>query len=51
MSLLIGYDCASALAPIAVILPRGEGPYAQRTTLGWSIAGVVDDVCECELVK
>ena len=51
VGLLIGYDCASALAPIEVILPPGEGPYAQRTTLGWSIVGVVDDVCECESVE
>ena len=50
VGLLIGYDCASALAPIEVILPPGEGPYAQRTTLGWSIVGVVD-VCECESVE
>ena len=51
VGLLIGYDCASALAPIKVILPPGEGPYAQITTLGWSIVGVVDDACECESVE
>ena len=36
---------AFALAHIEVMLPRG------RTTLGWSIVGVVDDACKCKLVE
>ncbi|XP_050404672.1 uncharacterized protein LOC126820632 [Patella vulgata] len=40
--LLIGYDCARALAPREVIPPVGDGPFAQRTDLGWGIVGVID---------
>ena len=42
IALLIGYNCTRALAPRDVILPVGNGPFAQRTDLGWGIVGVVD---------
>ena len=42
IGLLIGYDCAKALAPRAVIhSPDDRGPYAIKTDLGWSIVGTV----------
>ena len=44
IGLLIGYNCARAMMPREVIPPNGEGPYAQRTDLGWSII-VVDPEC------
>ncbi|XP_060596015.1 uncharacterized protein LOC132750093 [Ruditapes philippinarum] len=40
--LLIGYNCARALMPREIIPPSGNGPYGQRTDLGWSIVGIVD---------
>ena len=39
VGLLIGYDCAQALAPRQVITGGVHEPYAQRTDLGWSIVG------------
>ncbi|XP_041471855.1 uncharacterized protein LOC121421260 [Lytechinus variegatus] len=43
IGLLIGYDCAKALAPRAVIhSPDERGPYAVQTDLGWSIVGTVN---------
>ena len=42
VGLLIGYNCPRALAPREIIVPEGDGPYAQRTDLGWGIVGVVD---------
>ena len=42
VGLLIGYDCAKALAPLEVIPPQGDGPYGQRTELGWGIVGVIE---------
>ncbi len=42
VSILIGYDCPRALVPREVIPPRGDGPFAQRTDLGWGIVGIVD---------
>lgn len=41
VGLLIGYNCAQALMPREVIAPDTNGPYAQRTDLGWGIVGVV----------
>ena len=42
IGLLIGYDCAKALAPRAVIhSPDDRGPYAIQTDLRWSIVGTV----------
>lgn len=37
--LLIGYDCARALKPKAVISGEEYEPYAVKTDLGWSIVG------------
>lgn len=42
IGLLIGYNCPKALIPRDVIAPLDEGPYGQRTDLGWSIIGIVD---------
>lgn len=42
VGLLIGYNCSKALAPRDVIVPDGDGPYAQKTDLGWGIVGIVD---------
>ena len=39
VGLLIGYDCAQALAPRQVLTGKDNEPYAQRTDLGWSIVG------------
>ncbi|XP_053398193.1 uncharacterized protein LOC123532323 [Mercenaria mercenaria] len=50
VGLLIGYDCSRALLPREIIAPVGEGPYAQRTDLGWGIVGIVgsDGVHSCD---
>ncbi|XP_065140714.1 uncharacterized protein [Paramisgurnus dabryanus] len=37
--LLIGYNCARALAPRQTILGENDEPYAVKTDLGWSIVG------------
>ena len=42
VALLIGYDCSRALVPREVIPPSGNGPYAERTDLGWGIVGIID---------
>lgn len=42
IGLLIGYNCSQALMPREVIPPDGDGPYGQRTDLGWGIVGIVD---------
>ena len=42
VGLLLGYNCSKALAPQEVILPDSEGPYAQKTALGWSVIGTID---------
>ena len=42
IGLLIGYNCPRALVPREVIASIEDGPYGQRTDLGWSIVGVVD---------
>ncbi|XP_060554552.1 uncharacterized protein LOC132715557 [Ruditapes philippinarum] len=49
VGLLIGYDCSRALLPREIIAPDGDGPYAQRTDLGWGIVGIVgsDNVHSC----
>ncbi|XP_063964979.1 uncharacterized protein LOC135156433 [Lytechinus pictus] len=47
IGLLIGYDCARALIPRDVIPPdhdRPNGPYGQKTDLGWSIVGTVKEI-------
>ena len=50
--LLIGSNCIQAIAPNKVIGPKGNGPYAQRTRLGWVIiigmtgrSNQKDDMC------
>ena len=45
IGILIGYNCTRAMMPREVIPPDGEGPYGQRTDLGWSIVGVVNPEC------
>lgn len=42
IGLLIGYNCPKALMLRKVIPPDGDGPYAQRTDLSWSIVGIVN---------
>lgn len=42
IGLLIGYNCPQCLIPREVIVPVGDGPFGQRTDLGWGIVGVVD---------
>ena len=46
VGLLIGYDCSQALAPLEVILHESNGPFGQRTALGWSIV-----VSDCSVVN
>ena len=41
VGLLIGFNCPPALAPREVIPPEGDGPFAQRTDLGWGIIGLM----------
>ena len=43
VGILIGYDCSKALVPYDVITPPEdtEGPFGQRTLLGWGIVGVI----------
>ena len=36
----IGYNCTKALTPRDIIAPTGNGPYGQRTDLGWGRVGV-----------
>lgn len=42
IGLLIGYNCPRALTPREVIPAAKDGPYGQRTDLGWGIVGCVD---------
>ena len=43
VALLIGYNCSRALLPREVIpCPSSNGPFAQRTDLGWGIVGVIN---------
>ena len=52
VGLLIGYNCPQALVPREVIPPEDNGPYAERTDLGWGIVGIIDpdqiQVDECD---
>ena len=45
VGLLIGYNCSKCLIPPEVITPVGDGPFAQKTDLGWRIVGIVDTCC------
>ncbi|KAL0148099.1 hypothetical protein M9458_056569 [Cirrhinus mrigala] len=40
IGMLIGYDCPSALAPLEVIMGGDDEPFAQKTSIGWSIIGL-----------
>ena len=42
MGILIGYNCAQALAPREFISGEGNEPFAVRTDLGWSMVGAAD---------
>ena len=42
VGLLLGYNCPRALVPREVIPCMGNGPYGQRTDLGWGIVGLID---------
>ncbi|MCG7865422.1 MAG: hypothetical protein JAY74_03510 [Candidatus Thiodiazotropha taylori] len=42
IGLLIGYNCPQALLPREVIPPVGNGPFGQRTDLGWGIVGIIE---------
>jgi hypothetical protein len=46
VGLLIGYNCPQALMPREIIAPTNYGPFAQRTTLGWGIVGLVSGDAE-----
>ena len=50
VGLLIGYDCPRALYPREVLgaTGNGDGPFGQRTDLGWSIVGVVRQATDGE---
>ncbi|XP_062609374.1 uncharacterized protein LOC134271140 [Saccostrea cucullata] len=43
VGLLIGYNCVKALTPRDVIVPSKDGPYGQRTDLGWSVVGIMEN--------
>ncbi len=45
VGLLIGYDCSEALIPTEVVPPIRDGPFAQKTDLGWGIVGIVQHPC------
>ena len=42
IGLLIGYNCPQALVPREVVPPVDNGPFAQKTDLGWGIIGLLD---------
>ena len=42
IGLLIGYNCTKALVPKEVIVPQGDGPFAKRNDLCWSIVGITE---------
>ena len=42
VGLLIGYNCTRALTPREVVTDSGDGPFAQRTDLGWGIVGLLE---------
>jgi hypothetical protein len=41
IGLLIGYNCPRALVPRDIIPPEGNGPFAQKTDLGWGVVGLI----------
>lgn len=48
VGLVIGYNCMKALTPRDVIVQSVDGPYGQRTDLGWSVIGIVENDCSTE---
>ena len=48
VDLLIRYNCAHALLlkDIIIIAPKKNGPFAQKTDLGWGIVGIVGNCKE-----
>ena len=42
VGLLIGYNCARALLSRDVIAPEKNGPFVQKTDLGWGIVGMMN---------
>ena len=46
IGLLIGYNCPQALVPREVVAPVGNGPFGQKTDLGWGIVGLISSVTE-----
>lgn len=49
VSLLLGINCTRAIKPREVIPGNDDDPYAQRTTVGWGIIGMVEPGrCNCE---
>ncbi|XP_053376421.1 uncharacterized protein LOC128547503 [Mercenaria mercenaria] len=48
IALLIGYNCPKALTPREIFAPDGDGPFAEKTDLGWGIVGVIGD---CDVWK
>ena len=43
VALLIGVNCPAALRPLNVINEKNNGPFAQRTALGWCIIGPISN--------
>ena len=43
IGLLIGYNCARALTPREVVPADDNGPFAQKTDLGWGLVGITGD--------
>jgi hypothetical protein len=46
VGVLIGYNCSRALIPREVVAPIDNGPFAQRSDLGWGIVCVVDPISD-----
>ena len=42
VDLRIRYNCSRALIPRAIIPPVNDGPFAQKTNIGWGIIGIVN---------
>ena len=45
VGLLIDFNYSKCLIPCEVIPPVGDGPFVQKTDLGWGIVGIVDTCC------
>ena len=48
ISILIGNNCLRAIRPREIIARDDDGPYAQRTVLGWGVIGKVCKSCDNE---